>query len=116
MMKAKKWGQLSMKLLSEALDNWGIGGKTNSGYGRLVPFGTIKSAPKKLDEFQEFCKWFDQMKFSKANKNLHNQITEKIEKMENLELKKKAIEYVSTKLPGKKHRTNGLHKYILSFE
>ncbi len=30
-----KWLDLAMKLVSEALDNWGVGGKTTSGYGRL---------------------------------------------------------------------------------
>jgi CRISPR-associated protein Cmr6 len=31
--KGKDWEKLTMKLLKEALENWGIGGKTNSGYG-----------------------------------------------------------------------------------
>lgn len=31
----RKWTELAMKLLTEALFNWGIGGKTSSGYGRL---------------------------------------------------------------------------------
>lgn len=32
-----KWAGFAMKILVEALEYWGIGGKTNSGYGRLVP-------------------------------------------------------------------------------
>lgn len=33
--EGKKWAELAMKLLLEALENWGIGAKTNSGYGRM---------------------------------------------------------------------------------
>jgi hypothetical protein len=32
----RKWAGLAMELLKEALANWGVGGKTSSGYGRLV--------------------------------------------------------------------------------
>ena len=32
----KDWLDLAMKLLVAALENWGIGGKTNAGYGRMV--------------------------------------------------------------------------------
>jgi CRISPR-associated protein Cmr6 len=32
----KKWAKLAFKMLTEALREWGIGGKTNAGYGRLV--------------------------------------------------------------------------------
>jgi len=35
--KAEAWTVLAMKLLQEALAEWGVGGKTSSGYGRLVP-------------------------------------------------------------------------------
>ncbi|MCL4514094.1 MAG: type III-B CRISPR module RAMP protein Cmr6 [Firmicutes bacterium] len=31
----KAWAKLAMKLLLEALGNWGIGAKTNAGYGRM---------------------------------------------------------------------------------
>lgn len=34
--KGKKWAELSLALISNALRDWGIGGKTSSGYGRLV--------------------------------------------------------------------------------
>ncbi|MDD3564581.1 MAG: type III-B CRISPR module RAMP protein Cmr6 [Methanothrix sp.] len=34
--EGKKWADLSLQLLSEALLHWGIGGKTNVGYGRLI--------------------------------------------------------------------------------
>ncbi|MGA9097793.1 MAG: type III-B CRISPR module RAMP protein Cmr6 [Methanotrichaceae archaeon] len=40
-----KWAQLVFDLLSEALREWGIGGKTNAGYGRLV-----RSADKSITE------------------------------------------------------------------
>lgn len=32
----KKWAKLAFDLLAEALEEWGVGGKTNAGYGRLV--------------------------------------------------------------------------------
>jgi CRISPR-associated protein Cmr6 len=31
----RKWQNLAFTILSEALEHWGIGGKTNAGYGRL---------------------------------------------------------------------------------
>jgi CRISPR type III-B/RAMP module RAMP protein Cmr6 len=34
---AQKWLTFAFKLLTEALGFWGIGGKTNAGYGRLIP-------------------------------------------------------------------------------
>lgn len=34
--KAKDWAVLGLNLLQDALANWGFGGKTNAGYGRLV--------------------------------------------------------------------------------
>jgi CRISPR-associated protein Cmr6 len=32
----KGWTNLALQLLKEALGNWGVGGKTSSGYGRMV--------------------------------------------------------------------------------
>ena len=34
--KAKNWTELARSLLCDALKDWGIGGKTTSGYGRLI--------------------------------------------------------------------------------
>jgi CRISPR-associated protein Cmr6 len=34
--RGQKWAKLAATLLSEALEFWGVGGKTNAGYGRLV--------------------------------------------------------------------------------
>lgn len=34
--EGQKWANLAFELLTEALKEWGIGGKTNAGYGRLV--------------------------------------------------------------------------------
>lgn len=31
----KKWAEYAMQLVTDALAHWGVGGKTNSGYGRL---------------------------------------------------------------------------------
>jgi CRISPR-associated protein Cmr6 len=35
--QAENWTNLAFTLLKEALQEWGVGGKTSSGYGRLVP-------------------------------------------------------------------------------
>jgi hypothetical protein len=35
--KASCWTELGFELLAEALREWGVGGKTSSGYGRLTP-------------------------------------------------------------------------------
>lgn len=40
----ESWPTLAMKLLQEALDEWGIGGKTSSGYGRLVHADALRTA------------------------------------------------------------------------
>lgn len=42
--KAEAWAGLAMEILREALAEWGIGGKTSSGYGRLVPAVSIAGA------------------------------------------------------------------------
>lgn len=42
--KADAWLALTMKLLHEALAERGVGGKTSSGYGRLVPEGSVPDA------------------------------------------------------------------------
>ena len=40
--EGQNWAKLAFDLLSEALQEWGIGGKTNAGYGRLVPANSDK--------------------------------------------------------------------------
>jgi len=35
--RAEAWTEMAMQLLREAVAEWGVGGKTSSGYGRLVP-------------------------------------------------------------------------------
>lgn len=39
--EAEAWTNLAMRLLQEALAEWGVGGKTSSGYGRLVPADSV---------------------------------------------------------------------------
>lgn len=34
--EGEKWAKLVFKILTEALEEWGIGGKTNAGYGRMI--------------------------------------------------------------------------------
>jgi CRISPR type III-B/RAMP module RAMP protein Cmr6 len=42
--QSKNWTQLALELLKEALREWGVGGKTSSGYGRLMePKQTAKA-------------------------------------------------------------------------
>lgn len=40
--QAEAWTVLAMTLLQEALAEWGVGGKTSSGYGRLVPPDSVR--------------------------------------------------------------------------
>ena len=49
--KAKNWTGLALSLLQDALKDWGIGGKTTSGYGRLVlrPPPPPPAPPRKRD-------------------------------------------------------------------
>jgi len=42
--QAEAWTKLAMQLLQEALAEWGVGGKTSSGYGRLVPAESLAGA------------------------------------------------------------------------
>jgi CRISPR-associated protein Cmr6 len=39
---AAAWVGLAMDILREALAEWGVGGKTSSGYGRLVPAASVR--------------------------------------------------------------------------
>lgn len=42
--KAEAWTGLAIEILREALSEWGVGGKTSSGYGRLVPAVSLPEA------------------------------------------------------------------------
>jgi CRISPR-associated protein Cmr6 len=39
-----EWAELAFRILTEALENYGIGGKTSSGYGRMKRIGTASIA------------------------------------------------------------------------
>ncbi|MFB3764598.1 MAG: type III-B CRISPR module RAMP protein Cmr6 [Methanotrichaceae archaeon] len=55
----QKWANLAFNLLAEALEEWGIGGKTNAGYGRLTrSTGELKpmTATKAMPRAQEATK------------------------------------------------------------
>jgi CRISPR-associated protein Cmr6 len=39
--KSEAWTPLAMRILCEALAEWGVGGKTSSGYGRLAASGMV---------------------------------------------------------------------------
>ncbi|MCS7269339.1 MAG: type III-B CRISPR module RAMP protein Cmr6 [Geminicoccaceae bacterium] len=43
----REWTALAKELLLEALREWGVGGKTAAGYGRLVPFGSVGTGATK---------------------------------------------------------------------
>jgi CRISPR-associated protein Cmr6 len=38
----REWATFAMELLKRALDEWGIGAKTNAGYGRLTQVETVE--------------------------------------------------------------------------
>ncbi|GHV28343.1 hypothetical protein FACS1894167_05090 [Synergistales bacterium] len=52
--KASEWETLTLKLLTEALKNWGIGGKTSSGYGIMQRVGVPQAAPVAAPEVKLF--------------------------------------------------------------
>lgn len=46
--RAEAWTRLAMTLLQQALADWGIGGKTSSGYGRLISVEAVSKALPQL--------------------------------------------------------------------
>ncbi len=48
--RGKKWVWLALTLLRQALANWGIGGKTNAGYGRMIDLSQAVTQPSSLGE------------------------------------------------------------------
>jgi len=42
------WTGLAQQLLTDAIENWGVGGKTSSGYGRLIPRGGTGGQPQEV--------------------------------------------------------------------
>ena len=49
--RGKKWEGLAFTILSEALEHWGIGGKTNAGYGRMQMLKENEQIPKAKPEY-----------------------------------------------------------------
>lgn len=47
----RKWQNLAFTILSEALEHWGIGGKTNAGYGRMQLLKQDEKIPKAKEEY-----------------------------------------------------------------
>jgi CRISPR-associated protein Cmr6 len=46
----KKWELLAMTMLTQALSSWGVGGKTNAGYGRMIDQTALSSARTPSDD------------------------------------------------------------------
>lgn len=46
--RGQNWAKLALTLLSEALEFWGVGGKTNAGYGRLIDSSRIDATTEKV--------------------------------------------------------------------
>jgi len=112
-----KWASLAMKVLTEALENWGAGGKTSSGYGRMKciqpPAGQTKSATSTAaatNPIADFSTWYDQQRFGAGNKGRHGEIKQKIERLPE-DQKQKAREYVKSKLK-EKDTSSGTWTYL----
>lgn len=41
---ANKWARVAIRLLREAMEDWGFGGKTSAGYGRILPPSVRRAA------------------------------------------------------------------------
>jgi len=120
--EGEKWAELALKLITEALKNCGIGGKTTSGYGRMSKIDDGKTNRTKTVHQEEnkitggpisdFIQWFDKTNFSNPkNKGMQGQIKDKMEKCKDIELKKKAKEYVLNKID-KKLISKGILSYF----
>jgi hypothetical protein len=130
--EGEKWRHLALALVAEALTEWGIGGKTNAGYGRMSCKEPVQKAPSSQGNspgahapstpssapagpLGEFISWFTMMKFSAANKNIHDKIKERIEKLGDMESKKQAKDYVEQTLKPK-NIAPGILKYFESLK
>jgi CRISPR-associated protein Cmr6 len=60
--EGRKWAEVAIRLLREAMEDWGFGGKTAAGYGRISPkrqegvrqaFGSAATTPKVLPRQRE---------------------------------------------------------------
>ncbi len=56
-----EWTQLARHLLVQTLEDWGVGGKTSAGYGRLAALGggRLSKAPTKSPALDEFLAWLE---------------------------------------------------------
>jgi len=45
----KHWAELALDMLHQALEHWGIGGKTSSGYGHLVEKSKVRTATAEVE-------------------------------------------------------------------
>ena len=48
-----EWAEQALRVLTQALGDWGIGGKTSSGYGRLAPHGPLLPLSAEEEAAQE---------------------------------------------------------------
>ncbi|WP_045826764.1 type III-B CRISPR module RAMP protein Cmr6 [Teredinibacter turnerae] len=53
----RAWCKLTMQLLRSALEHWGVGGKTSSGYGRLITEASVVEEPLGAPEVPEEDVW-----------------------------------------------------------
>jgi|GEM_PF-4341498 len=116
--EAKKLIELTFKLLKDALENWGIGGKTSSGYGRLV-FNEEETEKEKSNEKQsereantpKFQLWFEEEGNKFTSKNEQQKIVNELKNYKDQELKD-AVAFISSKIK-KKERVKGLQEIIV---
>ena len=81
--EGKKWAGLAFKILTEALKEWGIGGKTNAGYGRLEminpstrPAQNAQSDPGSVGSVQPIAKTVTAAPISSGPRHVKGEIVD----------------------------------------
>jgi len=85
--RGKQWAELGLQLLCEALSEWGFGGKTNAGYGRVSGDNNQQNGAAERniqanrDALETFRQWFVETGRNLPI-NMHNQIVTRLQKLQ----------------------------------
>lgn len=71
------WAKAASELLIQALQEWGVGGKTAAGYGKIK----CTAATQPSNPLTIFKDWFLAQKFGASNKGSHGEITKRLKEL-----------------------------------
>ncbi|MEM3341602.1 MAG: type III-B CRISPR module RAMP protein Cmr6 [Thermoplasmata archaeon] len=94
----KKWQELGMKLLEDALSQWGVGGKTNIGYGRMYRKKIITAEEEWFEKTLEEIASRRNKKKENVLKESPNEVKEKWDAISDTQLKQKAGRLIYEKI------------------